>query len=84
MKLQYVATDEQIVDVLTKPLARVKFEYFKENHGVLQIKVPPKGRLWVRKMQMHETHSHMVVRVSSHGANLRVVVEMCASGMCSD
>ena len=35
VKLQYVATDEQIVDVLTKPLARVKFEYFREKLGVL-------------------------------------------------
>ena len=35
MKLQYVVMDEQIVDVLTKPLARVKFEYFREKHGVL-------------------------------------------------
>ena len=35
MKLQYVATDEQIADVLTKPLARVKFEYFREKLGVL-------------------------------------------------
>ena len=40
VKLQYVATDEQIADVLTNPLARVKFEYFKENLGVLQIEVP--------------------------------------------
>ena len=44
MKLQYVATDEQIADVLTKPLARVKFEYFREKLGVLQIKVPSKGK----------------------------------------
>ena len=44
VKLQYVATYEHIVDVLTKPLARVKFEYFRENLGVLQIKVPSKGR----------------------------------------
>ena len=29
MKLQYVMTEEQIVDVLKKPLARVKFEYFR-------------------------------------------------------
>jgi hypothetical protein len=28
VKLQYVGTDEQVVDVLTKPLSRVKFEYF--------------------------------------------------------
>ena len=44
VKLQYVATDEQIVDLLTKPLARVKFEYFRENLGVLQIVFPSKGK----------------------------------------
>ena len=37
VKLQYVATDEKIADVLTKPLDRVKFEYFRERLGVLQI-----------------------------------------------
>ena len=44
VKLQYVATDDQIVDVLMKPLARVKFEYFREKLGVLEIKVPSKGK----------------------------------------
>ena len=44
MKLQYVVIDEQIVDFLTKPLARVNFEYFRENLGVLQIEVPSKGK----------------------------------------
>ena len=44
VKLLYVATDEQIADVLTKLLARVKFEYFKEKLGVLQIKFPSKGK----------------------------------------
>ena len=44
VKLQYVATDEQIADVLTKSLARVKFEYFREKLGVLQIEVPSKGK----------------------------------------
>ena len=44
VKLQYVATDDQIVDVLMKPLARVKFEYFREKLGVLQIEVPSKGK----------------------------------------
>ena len=39
VKLQYVATEEQIADVLMKPLARVKFEYFREKLGVLQIEV---------------------------------------------
>ena len=31
MNLQYVVIDEQIADVLTKPLARVKFEYFRRS-----------------------------------------------------
>ena len=44
VKLQYVATEEQIADVLMNPLPRVKFEYFKENIGVLQIKVPSNGK----------------------------------------
>ena len=35
VKLQYVATNEQIADVLMKPLARVKFEYFREKLGVI-------------------------------------------------
>ena len=35
LKVQYVAIDEQVADVLTKPLARVKFEYFREKLGVL-------------------------------------------------
>ena len=37
VKLLYLATEEQIADVLTKPLARLKFEYFRERLGVLQI-----------------------------------------------
>ena len=44
MKLQYVTTYEQIADVLMKPLAKVKFEYFREKLHVLQIKVSSKGK----------------------------------------
>ena len=44
VKLQYVTTDEHIADLLTKPFDRVKFEYFKEKLGVLQIEVPSKGK----------------------------------------
>ena len=44
MKLQYVVTDEEIADVLTKPLARVKFEYFRKKLGVLQIEVSSKRK----------------------------------------
>ena len=35
MKLQYVVTDKQIADVLTKPLARVKLEYFRDQLRVV-------------------------------------------------
>ena len=35
VKLQYVATDEWAVDVLTKPLSKVKFEYFRDKLGVV-------------------------------------------------
>ena len=44
VKLQYVATDEQIADVLTNPLPRVNFEYFREKLGVVQIEVPSEGK----------------------------------------
>ena len=44
MKLQYVVTDDQIANVLTKPLAIVNFEYFREKLGVLQIEVSSKGK----------------------------------------
>jgi hypothetical protein len=42
VKLQYVITDEQIADVLTKPLSRVKFVYFRDKLGVVQKDVPRK------------------------------------------
>ena len=44
VKLHYVATDEQIANVLMKPLAKVNFEYFREKLGVLQIEVTSKGK----------------------------------------
>jgi len=30
VKLQYVSIDEQIIDILTKPLSRAKFVYFMD------------------------------------------------------
>ena len=42
VKLQYMEIEEQIADVVTKPLARVKFDYFKERLGVIQIEIPRK------------------------------------------
>ena len=44
VKLLYVAMEEQIADVLMKPLARMKFKYFREKLGVLQIEVPSKRK----------------------------------------
>ena len=35
VNLQYVVTNEQIFNALTKPLARVKFKYFRERPGVI-------------------------------------------------
>jgi len=35
VKLQYVPTNEQTVDMLTKPLSRMKFEHFRNKLGVV-------------------------------------------------
>ena len=42
IKLQYVSTHEQFVDVLTKPLSQVKFEYFRDKIGVFRKDLPHK------------------------------------------
>ena len=36
IKLKYVPIEEQVADVLTKTLARVKFEYFRDKIGVVR------------------------------------------------
>ena len=43
IKLQYVSTDEQVVDVLTKPLSQVKFEHFRDKLGAVRKDLPRKG-----------------------------------------
>jgi hypothetical protein len=43
LKLQYVSMNEQVVDVLTKPLSRVKFEHFRDKLGVVRKDLPRKG-----------------------------------------
>jgi hypothetical protein len=43
LKLQYISTDEQVVDVLIKPLSRIKFEYFRDKLGIVQKDPPRKG-----------------------------------------
>ena len=40
INLQYVSNDEKVVNVLTKPLSRVKFEYFHDKLGVVQNDIP--------------------------------------------
>jgi hypothetical protein len=35
LKLQYISTDEQVVDVMTKPLSHVKFEHFRDKLGIV-------------------------------------------------
>ena len=40
IKLQYVPTEVQVVDALTKPMSRVKFEYFRDKLGVVQRDLP--------------------------------------------
>ena len=37
VRLQYVATNEKVVDVLTKLLLRKKFEYFREKLSVVPL-----------------------------------------------
>jgi hypothetical protein len=36
VRVEYLPTDEQIVDVLTKPLAKSKFEYFRDKLGMTE------------------------------------------------
>ena len=43
IKLQYVSTDEQVADVLTKPLSWVKFKHFRDKLGVVWKDLPRKG-----------------------------------------
>jgi hypothetical protein len=43
IKLQYVSMDEQVADVLTKPLSHVKFEHFRDKLGIVRKDLPRKG-----------------------------------------
>lgn len=36
IQLKYVSTDEQVADILTKPLSKVKFVYFKDRLSVVE------------------------------------------------
>ena len=43
MKIQYVEMEEQIIDVLMKALARVKFKYLRGSLVFSRSRFPPKG-----------------------------------------
>jgi hypothetical protein len=36
VKLQYIPTDEQLADILTKPLVKGKFVFFQDKLGVVE------------------------------------------------
>jgi hypothetical protein len=36
MKLHYISTDEKVADILTKPLEKGKFVFFRHRLGVVQ------------------------------------------------
>jgi hypothetical protein len=35
--LQYISTDEQTIDILTKPLFKIKFAYLRDKLGLVEI-----------------------------------------------
>ena len=37
MKLQYISTNEQVADILTKPLSRINFAYLMDKMGLVEI-----------------------------------------------
>jgi hypothetical protein len=37
VKLEYIPTDEQTTNILTKPLSIIKFAYFREKMGIVEI-----------------------------------------------
>ena len=55
MKLQYVATEEHIADVLMKTLARMKYEYFRGRSFVFSRSMFP-----LRESDESHSHSDMV------------------------
>jgi len=42
VKLEYIATEDQVADVFTKPLSKTKFEYFRDKLGLVRKDLPRK------------------------------------------
>jgi hypothetical protein len=38
IEVQFIRTSDQLADILTKPLARIKFQEMKEKIGVTKVK----------------------------------------------
>jgi hypothetical protein len=55
--VQYLYTHEQFVDVFTKPLSRMKFEYFHERLGLVENASLAKRECFL--LQLHETFSRL-------------------------
>ena len=36
VRLNHIGTDEQVADILTKPLGKVEFQTFRENLGIME------------------------------------------------
>jgi hypothetical protein len=43
IKLHYVGMNEQVADVLTKPLSHVNFDHFRDKLGIVRKDLPQKG-----------------------------------------
>ena len=53
VKFQYIPTDEQTANILTKPLSRIKFAYLRDKLGIEEI-TPLDGSLgWVGALTYH-------------------------------
>jgi hypothetical protein len=37
VNIEYIPADEQTTDILTKPLSKIKFAYFQEKMGIVEI-----------------------------------------------
>jgi len=57
VKLQYIRTDEQIADILTKPLSRLKFVYFRDKLGVIEnVSLAERGSVDVSTEMQHRAN----------------------------